>query len=209
MSRHAASGWLEKRSGAGEDAQPIAVTSDAWMLAAVFDGMGGSGAKTYTRKRDGSMATGAALGAETAAAAVQQTFTTFAHDSAAAVFERRVEQAIRSAFETLPQSVESQSRLSGSLMLEFPTTACILLLRREDAKGVALWVGDSLAFSWSGSQGLKLLTWAGAGAHEALSRIVRADGHWADAPNPMAISADQRRVWGFAKLAFDLCWVFV
>ncbi len=204
MSASAASGWLEKHPGAGEDARPIATVSNGWLLAAVFDGMGGSGAKSYVRRSDGFSATGAAFAAQAAAAAVADAFAAFSAGSGGGgSFERRAEAAIRSAIEALPQQLETSSRVAGSLMLDFPTTACMLMLRAQGREGVALWVGDSLGFLWSGSAGLKLLTWADANAQAGLARLVRADGAWADAPNRMAISADTRRPWGFSAAPFD------
>lgn len=203
MSLYLASAWIERQAGAGEDAQPLALESDAWHLAAVFDGLGGSGSRVFTRTSDGRSATGAAFAAESAAQAAARAFAQLGPmDAPPAAFEQVLQSAIEDGQRQLVAATRTESRVSGAMMLAFPTTACILLARRSDTKGSIFWVGDSRAFAWGARQGVSLLTWEGAGEAEATARLVGEDGRWRDAPNTSVVSGE--RAWGFALSECDL-----
>lgn len=189
----AGAGWLEKKAGKGEDAEPTLRLHDSGRgLIAAYDGTGGAGAAVARRLRDGTELTGAYVASR------------LARDLVEAWAGRRIEKgraiddpaqladwmyrALQDEATTVP---DTSGTMRGSLSRILPTTAAaVVFAPAPDGDGAmhadALWAGDSRAFLLSPGQGLQVLTIDDTRETDALALIRN------DQPMTNLVSADKR-----------------
>lgn len=149
---------LEKRSGRGEDADPIAVgRAGEWWLAA-FDGVGGAGAQTYDV--EGGPRTGAYLASRIAALAVRGWIEDdHGADREVAGLGRELGRALGDAAAALPAS---SSNLHSRMLRPLPTTAAVQQVSAHAERGGfgcrVVWAGDSRIFALRPDRGLVQLS---------------------------------------------------
>lgn len=147
--------FSEKLSRRGEDAALLMV-NDMASLAGVFDGLGGSGARSYSRA---GFKTGAYLASRIAALTVRDWFKTLSENSAAGsldVGERDAAELKKLLKDSLLKfkaalKEENGSRLKSSFSKELPTTMAVQLVlppseRRKCFTANFLWAGDSRGY---------------------------------------------------------------
>jgi hypothetical protein len=150
--------WSEKRPGAGEDAEPLAVETVAGHgLVAVFDGLGGSGAALVETP------TGATSQARLAARLARA----WLHGQVVAATDGRPIEAT-----TLAQRMAAtfagatrqyglgESRLRSRMIRTLPTTVAIGWFERGSSgvRCLAMWAGDSRIYLMTPLHGLQQLT---------------------------------------------------
>jgi serine/threonine protein phosphatase PrpC len=154
--------WSCRRPGRGEDAPPTFLrdTLTRRALLAVYDGLGGSGARAYPRAEDGSVVTEAYVAARVARTALEEWFRGAAESSgsgweAAKGLTDLLAERLQKVRNPLPKS-----RVEGTLKRELPTTMAALEIRSEGDGRLAVrarWAGDSRAYLLDGL-GLRQLT---------------------------------------------------
>ena len=133
----------EKRIGKGEDSWCYSFNEQAGLLG-VFDGCGGSGAKTYQRLQSH---TGAFLASRTVANAVMRWFEHACEgkEQAAAALEMQISKSLDTCS---VQAGQEETRLRNKLRLEFPTTAAVWVVGMEGAciNATSISAGDSRTY---------------------------------------------------------------
>lgn len=136
--------YTEKIPGHGEDAYVYSLHDNSSVVG-VFDGCGGSGAKSYARVGN---KTGAFLASRIAAVATLDWFqkgNAFLEDEQAAA---SLKLYLKRYLDTCSKVLGGASRIRGSLSKELPTTCAIMVMRRHGSacEALSLWAGDSRCY---------------------------------------------------------------
>ena len=176
---------------AGEDADPTYLTHpDGGRLLAVYDGMGGAGARVLLHS-DGRAYSEAYFASRRVRTAVQEWFL----GSPGTVEVDGIDDlqaTIRESVDSLRRQLPVlRSSVSGSLGRALPTTLAALVVGPHQTHGrprplTAIWAGDSRAFVLTASNGLQQLTTDHVRDDDVLSQLVN------DAPLNNVISASHR-----------------
>lgn len=165
--------WTERRTGYGEDAEPLFIhhgpTSDG--VIGVFDGAGGAGAATVCTSRDGLPRSSAWVGARMARQGVHSWF-----------LERLVTRAEFDA-ESLRRHIAGllsgarpsrRHKIHGSMVRDFPSTMAVICFRmdRDKIECRTMWSGDSRAYLLTPVGGLQVLTRDHTVATDALEQLL-------------------------------------
>ncbi|MGH3240617.1 MAG: hypothetical protein ACRDNL_09555 [Spirillospora sp.] len=183
----AAGVWTERRTGAGEDAEPLLMHHRPMGtgLIAVFDGSGGSGAAIAHDSVAGAPRTGAWVGSRLARAASEtwfgETATAREQDADTTALHDRLTRSFAAMRPTRP------TRLVGGIRRELPTTMAALRYRRRRGtlECQALWAGDSRAYLLTPGTGLQALTRDHTDEADALEQLLQ------DPPMTNVICADR------------------
>jgi len=144
----------ESRPGNGEDSYAAAVTDNAAFLG-VFDGCGGSGARSYPEYGG---KTGAYIASRAAAEAAMNRFGEWAdRENPGIPPVDRLKNDIDEALMQYRSESETHSMLRGSLSKEFPTTMAAEFILPDPEDGNVLKVD----FAWAGDSRCYVLTPAG------------------------------------------------
>lgn len=155
-------GWLEKREGKGEDAEPtMRFHASGRSLIGVYDGTGGSGAAVARTTNDGRELSAAYVAARLTRDVVESWYA-----DAVAEGDRALETAGLAA--TLGHVLEEEARhlpskssaVRGKLHRVLPTTMACLAFDVADPSATidAIWAGDSRCFQLTAEHGLQVLT---------------------------------------------------
>lgn len=185
----AGAGWLEKKTGAGEDAEPtLRLHDNGAAILGVYDGTGGSGAATARRLRDGTELSGAYVASRLVRDLVE-TWVTRRLDKRRGVgmpddLATWLARALEEEAVTVPGGPVG---LRGSLNRKLPTTAATLAVTptRDGVWAEAIWAGDSRAFAITPSNGMQTLTVDDTRETDALALIRN------DQPMTNVIAADR------------------
>ncbi|MEU6843267.1 serine/threonine protein phosphatase [Streptomyces sp. NPDC046716] len=156
----AVSVWTERVPGRGEDAEPFLCHhwDSTQGLLGVFDGSGGAGAAPAWQTPDGTARTGAWVGARAARLATECWFHDVVRD------RQDPDQDSLHAYVKyfLEQAPKRQSKISGTMRRQLPTTLAALHYQvgkdETEADVRALWTGDSRAYALLPRSGLHVLT---------------------------------------------------
>lgn len=145
----------EKIAGNGEDSYLYWVMPEA-VIAGVFDGCGGSGARKYNTL---SGKTGAYISSRAAASAAGEWFKSSANNPQAGFSVESLKKKIQEGLEICDKIGNQQTGIRGSLAKDFPTTAAIIVCQKNPT-GITIhciWCGDSRCYLLD-KNGLKQLT---------------------------------------------------
>lgn len=137
----------EMVKGKGEDGFVIGA-NEALVIAGVFDGCGGLGAKQYS-VFDGH--TGAYIGARAVAGAVYDWFARLDENSSPKAWGPDIKEAMRTGLAAYKSMDNGQKGLKGSMTKDFPTTASFSVCRQSGE-------GEEIHFFWAGDSRGYLLT---------------------------------------------------
>jgi serine/threonine protein phosphatase PrpC len=190
-----AAGWLEKKPGLGEDAEPtLRLHESGRGLLGVYDGVGGSGSAAARRLRDGTELSGAYVAARLTRDLVEAWYTRSIDghaeldDETGEALATWLRAALRDEAEFLPAA---RGGLRGSLHRVLPTTAAVLAFgpggteHEPTARADVWWAGDSRAFVLTPLGGLQVLSVDDTREHDALALIRN------DQPMDNLVSADR------------------
>lgn len=184
----AGSGWMEKKAGRGEDAEPtLRVHADGMALLGVYDGTGGAGASIARRLRDGTDLTGAYLASRLVRDLVESWGPRRLGQRAPVGDPSDLTDLLAGGLRDEAAVVPDNSGIRGSLSKKLPTTAALLALTPREGRVVraeAIWAGDSRAFILTPNHGLQVLTVDDTRETDALALIRN------DQPMTNVISAD-------------------
>jgi serine/threonine protein phosphatase PrpC len=151
---------VEKVTGKGEDADPLIVHADDYIVAAAFDGMGGAGATLCdgpAGRRSGAFyASTLARGFTRDIAQRDQSLLAEGapDDVAAHIYnELATKLSDSAALLTMPTS-----KLRSALLRRLPTTAAVAVIRRSAREVLVFWAGDSRVYLLSPAAGLQQLS---------------------------------------------------
>lgn len=158
----ATAGWLEKRKGKGEDAEPtLRIHESGRGILGVYDGTGGAGASVARTTGDGRDLSAAYVAARLVRDVVEAWFVdaveTGDHALETGGLAATLQRVLTEEAQYLP-SVKSAVR--GSLHRVLPTTAACIAFDANDPDGTvdALWAGDSRCFLMTPTKGLQALS---------------------------------------------------
>lgn len=177
----AASVWTEKKSGRGEDAEPLFVhqVSSGEGVMGVFDGAGGAGAAAAGALANGVEHTQAWFASRFTRALVEDWF----------VGTERVHENLREHIATALVGARGPARrkILGTMRREFPTTMAALHYRLGDetVEWATLWAGDSRAYVLDASAGLQQVTMDDTESSDALELLTQ------DPPMTNMVCADR------------------
>lgn len=129
----------EQIQGKGEDFF-LAEYDEDRLAMGVFDGCGGSGAKTYPAFKG---YTGAKVAARALAAAVKIWFQNYSHGDSS---ERNLKLIIDKMLAVCEQRASSGQKLLGSLNREFPSTIAFFVMTENQSTIDFYWCGDSRGY---------------------------------------------------------------
>ncbi|MBX3313671.1 MAG: hypothetical protein KF906_05055 [Actinobacteria bacterium] len=185
----AAAGWLEKKEGRGEDAEPtLLVHEDGRAILGAFDGTGGAGAAVARRLRDGTELTGAYVGARIVRD-LTETWGLRRLENGPVGDPNDLTQLLAQALRDEATSLPPSGGVRGSLSRVLPTTAAVIAITPRPDRATwaeAIWAGDSRAFALTPNHGLQALTVDDTRETDALALIRN------DQPMTNLISADRR-----------------
>jgi len=178
--------WTEKKKGRGEDAPPTALHQrhSGRGVLAVYDGVGGAGARPVGRTPDGREVSGAFLASRVAHFALEDWF--FRTDP-----DRRVtdpcslDEALGAAMQQT--GVPRNMKISGTMVRHLPTTLAAVEYQVEgyQLNAVARWAGDSRAYLLNEGEGLQAITRDDTDDSDALVLLIN------DQPMNNMVSADR------------------
>jgi serine/threonine protein phosphatase PrpC len=178
--------WTEKKKGRGEDAPPTALSHRAGRgVLAVYDGVGGAGARSVGSTPDQQEVSGAFVASRVAHFALEDWFvTTRAQrpitDSAG------LESAILARLRAT--GITRGSKVIGTMVRHLPTTLAAIEyeLIGRDLNLVSRWAGDSRAYVLDPAEGLHVVTRDDTEETDALNQLAN------DPPMTNMICADRR-----------------
>jgi hypothetical protein len=151
---------IEKIFGKGEDSDPICIGDEIEGVIAVFDGMGGAGATSYSIK--GSMVSGAYLASRFTKKIVEKYFIKFLNKEVESISGNDIKvEIIKSLKSKFKLFNFRSSNIKSKLIKTFPTTAAILYYNCLSGSSIKLslfWAGDSRCFCLYPDEGLQQLT---------------------------------------------------
>jgi hypothetical protein len=177
--------WTEKRKGRGEDAEPTALSHcDGRGMLAVYDGVGGAGARSVGSTPDQHEVSGAFVASRVAHFALEDWF------------ERSGEQRPITDSEGLDSTILAGlrgtgiapgSKVIGTMVRHLPTTLAAIEyeLIEGDLNLVARWAGDSRAYVLDPAEGLHVVTRDDTEETDALNQLAN------DPPMTNMICADR------------------
>lgn len=188
-----AAGWLEKKAGRGEDAEPTVRLHEARRgLVGVYDGTGGAGSAPARRLRDGTEQTGAFVASRLARDLVESWYAGVVERGAVASDAEGLRDFLAAAFRDEAEfSLESSAGLKGSLSRVLPTTMALAAFGTLERDGRqltlvdALWAGDSRTYLLTPGAGLQVLSVDDTRETDALALIRN------DQPMDNLVSADR------------------
>lgn len=158
----ATAGWIEKKKGKGEDAEPtLRVHSSGRGIIGVYDGTGGAGAAIARTTGEGTDLSAAYVAARLVRDVVEAWFVDCVGDGDRALetggLAATLQQVLKEEAQYLP---ESRSNVRGKLHRILPTTAACVAFDADDPSGTvdALWAGDSRCFLLTPTKGLQVLS---------------------------------------------------
>lgn len=177
--------WTEKRKGRGEDAPPTALSHGTGRgMLAVYDGVGGAGARSVGHTPDHQEVSGAFVASRVAHFALEDWFVTSRKrrpitDSAG------LDSAILAGLRGT--GIAPGSKVIGTMVRHLPTTLAAIEyeLAGLDLNIVARWAGDSRAYVLDPAEGLHVVTRDDTGETDALSQLAN------DPPMTNMICADR------------------
>lgn len=207
----------------GEDSFTRALGTDSAMLG-VFDGCGGLGARTYA---DLGGHTGAYLAARAASGAACDWYRALpeAALSDPDVLCRTLRERLDAALAVVKAQGRQTLRVRGTMVRDFPTTAAIVLARRE-GNGITadlIWAGDSRVYLID-EKGLQQLTEDDLDGEDALSNlthdgaltnVIAADGAYTlhhkriILTHPGVIFAATDGVFGYIRTPMEFEWLLL
>jgi serine/threonine protein phosphatase PrpC len=175
--------WTERRSGQGEDADPLLLHHRPTRcgVLGVFDGLGGAGSSIAWHDADGNARTGAWVASRMARLATESWFTGEMDNRMAREGETRAADAhtglgthLRKLFAGF-RPAGRRSKVVGTMRRQLPTTVAALryTARDGDVECEALWAGDSRAYVLTSQAGLQALTRDHADDLDVLSQLVQ------------------------------------
>ena len=178
--------WTEKKKGRGEDAPPTALHQrhSGRGVLAVYDGVGGAGARPVGRTPDGQEVSGAFLASRVAHFALEDWF--FRTDPARRVTDPcSLDQVLGAAMRQT--GVPRNMKISGTMVRHLPTTLAAVEYEVEGKQlnAVARWAGDSRAYLLDEAEGLQAITRDDTDDSDALVLLIN------DQPMNNMVSADR------------------
>jgi hypothetical protein len=139
----------EKKTGLGEDSDPILHISDLMTVIGVFDGMGGAGS-AECKSDFGDAHTKAYVGSRIVRDAVEKFFKGISEVDEN--FSLRLQKAIQERYKAELAKYPSSSKggLRSTLIKEYPTTLAVACIHKVDSHYVidSYWAGDSRNYIW-------------------------------------------------------------
>jgi serine/threonine protein phosphatase PrpC len=177
--------WTEKKKGRGEDAPPTALSHRAGRgVLAVYDGVGGAGARAVGSTPDQQEVSGAFVASRVAHFALEDWFFT-------SVGQRPItesaglESAILAGLSGT--GIARGGKITGTMVRPLPTTLAAIEyeLTGGDLNLVARWAGDSRAYVLDPAEGLQVVTQDDTEENDALNQLAN------DPPMTNMICADR------------------
>ena len=143
----------------GEDSYLIGFRENAGVCA-VFDGLGGSGSRTYKEYGD---KTGAYIASRAVSEELYNWFLVFSEDEdrlSASKLAKELHERIDKRLSACQDSEKKKSSLKSSMSRDFPTTLSMLVFRSDGQGSISanvIWAGDSRSY-WLDGGGLHQLT---------------------------------------------------
>jgi serine/threonine protein phosphatase PrpC len=177
--------WTEKKKGRGEDAPPTALSHRAGRgMLAVYDGVGGAGARSVGSTPDQQEVSGAFVASRVAHFALEDWFVT-------SVAQRPITDSagLESAILTRLRAtgITRGSKVIGTMVRHLPTTLAAIeyQLIGHDLNLVSRWAGDSRAYILDPAEGLHVVTRDDTEETDALNQLAN------DPPMTNMICADR------------------
>ena len=178
--------WTENKGGRGEDSPPTALHQRRTRqgMLAVYDGVGGAGARPIGRTPDGLEISGAFLAARVVHFALEDWFFRTRLTGRAAD-PRSLDQFIGAAIRQT--GVSPNMKISGTMVRHLPTTLAAVEYQVDGDRlsAMARWAGDSRAYLLSEVEGLQAITRDDTEDSDALILLIN------DQPMRNMISADR------------------
>lgn len=217
----ATAGWLEKKPGQGEDAEPtLRVHASGRSIIGVYDGVGGAGSGTVRQLRDGTKVSGAYVGSRLARDLVESWYGSIVERQSVASKPDDLRDWLQAAFRDEAEFIPDDGmNLRGSLSRVLPTTLAAAAFGTVARNGRsttvvdALWAGDSRAYLLTPDDGLQVLTVDDTRETDALE-LIRNDqpmDNLVSAATPFVVNHRQVRLAGPVVLitATDGCFGYV
>lgn len=158
----------EMVKGQGEDGYLVRA-NESMVIAGVFDGCGGLGAKKYPSFNNH---TGAYIGARAAAGAVYDWFEQLDGDSSPLTWKDDVKNAMKTGLTAYKKAAGVTKGFKGSMVKDFPTTAAFFVCRQKDGQEEIhfFWAGDSRGYLLT-DKGLVQMTSDDTDGEDAMSNL--------------------------------------
>ena len=177
--------WTEKRKGRGEDAPPTALSHRAGRgMLAVYDGVGGAGARSVGSTPDQQEVSGAFVASRVAHFALEEWFVTSVAQrpiTDSAGLDNTILAGLRAT------GIAPGSKVIGTMVRHLPTTLAAIeyQLIGRDLNIVSRWAGDSRAYILDPAEGLHVVTRDDTEETDALNQLAN------DPPMTNMICADR------------------